>query len=214
MIKIKSNPSHNHYSLDYLQSVSLEKVDYQFQELINLIDWWTSGYSMKTNKISSVEENQWLDLQEVLKPYFPKENRIIYRSVAKLDKNDHGYWCTTEISNSYVETALKSLQNWTYSKEFASDWASSFNNNIVVIFKANTKKNKECLVYDPKSLNIYLTKINNKFPKIYNKYIKKIKFLLKYLYQTEELLLYSKTGEIFIDSIVDVKGCVKSEYYS
>jgi hypothetical protein len=211
MIKIKTkrkNPNLSDlYSIQVLKILNNDDlVNNRIENLLSTIKFWISGYTMADNTVPDFLVNDFLSIKLAFQPYIAKENKKIYRSVAGLSRKEYGYYSSLDLDRGYFQTALKPLQNWSYSKNFAEFWGSPTEKSFVVIFEASTSKNYNHIVMDPKSILVYFSKILKFFPDTYNLYKKQIEYQIKYLNSyVEELLLYSPNGEIFIDKIYDIK---------
>lgn len=167
---------------------------------------------MKDNYINERKLTEWLKIKQAFEPYLPKENRKIYRSVVGLDKNEYGYYCNLDIENSVVQTAIKPLQNWSYSKKFVDKWGdNNYKGHVKLIFQSNTKKLYNNIIFEPKAVMIYFSKIAKFFPKDFNRLkndkMTDINFIFNYLNgDAKELLLYSPNGDLFVEKM-EVYGC-------
>lgn len=204
--KKRKNPEVQ-YSIEELRKIkNYVLLENTIRDAISLISTWTNGRWMRYNEIKKSDLDKFLQLRLALQPYISKEKIKIYRSIP-LKKAEFGYYCSLNVENSYFQTAIKPLQNWTYSKKFAKNWGSSSGDYINIVFETNLLKNYDAVVFEPEAVLKYFSKIAKFFPEIYIKYRKEIDFQIYYLRDgAEELLLYSPDGDLFVEKLY-VFGC-------
>ncbi len=209
MIKFKKkNPEiKDIYSIQNLKKLSFDNQLNRIANLISTINYWIAGDLVMKNKTPDHIEDDFLSIKIALQPYISKENKIIYRSIVGLSRDEYGYYSVIDLDKGYFQTGLKSLQNWTYSLSFAKKWGNATFKSFKIIFQARTSKNYNNIVIDPKSILIYFSKILKLFPQVYNHHYKKINHIIRYFNSdVQELLLYSPNGDLYIDKIIDIEG--------
>lgn len=206
MIRKKRNPdTKDIYSIDVLKKLSSLKAEERISGVVKLFtEWvWDQKY-IKRKTIPNNFVNGNLSLQIALKPYFETFNKDIYRAVTDLPKKDYGYYKTLDVLDSVFQTSTKPLQNWSYSLDTADGYIHENIKYINLMFKTNAKFVRNNIIITPFSLNLYFDELLFYFDMPSN-YKYSINLYKNYFKAEEELLLYSKTGDLFVTDLLYIK---------